>query len=612
MGLPRPAGRDRGREGDRDDREEGHRGVRCRRVQPALPRVRPAIRRRVRGTHRADRLLDRHRSGVLDDAHRVHRVGLVVVEAAPRPRAPRRGLQGHGVLPAVRHRALGRRGGPGLRDGLRPERLRPVPDRRSGRPVARRFVAGRVDDDAVDTPGERGGSRRPFGVVPGGRARRGTADRRGTASRRRPRRRRHGRRDAVGFRPRRRPLRAAVPERRGRAPGGRRGLRLHGRGNRDRPHGAGLRTGGPRRRPSPGMAGLQARRRRRAIHRSRSRVRPRDIREGRGPRDHRGSPRAWRSAGRRDGRACVPVLLAVPHALVVLRAHRLVRPDDAGEGSPARRQRLGALVPLAYPARAVRQLAREQRRLGALTRALLGNAAADLAVRAPARTGGRVAHGAQRARRSRPDRHRSAQARHRRGVVRLSRVRGALRARPGGHRHVVRLGGDAVRAMGLSPRARSRHRGVRTELPRRLHLRGDRPDAWLVLHAHGRGRLALRRGGLPERRVSRADPRRRGPEDVEVARQQHRPVRRPRSTWRRHPPLVPPHERFAVGGPSRVVRGFRRDRPPVPADPLERVFVLRHVRERERIRSRILGRTTERPTRGDGPLGALAARGYGP
>ena len=94
----------------------------------------------------------------------------------------------------------------------------------------------------------------------------------------------------------------------------------------------------------------------------------------------------------------------------------------------------------------------------------------------------------------------------------------ALRARPGGHRHVVRLGGDAVRAMGVSPRARSRHRGVRTELPRRLHLRGDRPDAWLVLHAHGRGRLALRRGGLPERRVSRADPGRRGPEDVEVAR----------------------------------------------------------------------------------------------
>ena len=98
------------------------------------------------------------------------------------------------------------------------------------------------------------------------------------------------------------------------------------------------------------------------------------------PVDHRGSPRAWRSAGRRDRRACVPVLLALPHALVVLRAHRLVRPDDAGEGSPARRQRLGALVPVAYPARAIRQLAGEQRRLGALTRTLLGNAAADLAV----------------------------------------------------------------------------------------------------------------------------------------------------------------------------------------------------------------------------------------
>ena len=82
---------------------------------------------RVRTADRSDRLLDRHVRRVLDHEHRVHRVGLVVAEAAARARPARRVRQGHGVLPAVRDRALRRRGRHGLPDGRGPERVRAVP-----------------------------------------------------------------------------------------------------------------------------------------------------------------------------------------------------------------------------------------------------------------------------------------------------------------------------------------------------------------------------------------------------------------------------------------------------------------------------------------------------
>ena len=53
----------------------------------------------------------------------------------------------------------------------------------------------------------------------------------------------------------------------------------------------------------------------------------------------------------------------------------------AVQGRAAGRQRDDRLVPRAHQARALRQVAREQRGLGALARALLGHAAADLALR---------------------------------------------------------------------------------------------------------------------------------------------------------------------------------------------------------------------------------------
>jgi hypothetical protein len=69
-------------------------------------------------------------------------------------------------------------------------------------------------------------------------------------------------------------------------------------------------------------------------------------------------------------------------------------------------------------------------------------------------------------------------------------------ARAGGHRRLVRLGRDAVRAGRLPAQRR------RAGLPGAVHLRGDRPDARLVLHADdgrdaGLRPLVVRDGALP-------------------------------------------------------------------------------------------------------------------
>ncbi len=150
LGLPRPAGRARGREGDRDPEQARHRGVRHRRVQPPLPRVGPALRGRLRAADGADRLLDRHVRRLPDDGHRVHRERVVVAQATARARPAVPGRPHHDVLPAVRHAAVGRRGRDGLHGRRGPERGGPVPDPRGPRPLARRRVDARMDHDAVD------------------------------------------------------------------------------------------------------------------------------------------------------------------------------------------------------------------------------------------------------------------------------------------------------------------------------------------------------------------------------------------------------------------------------------------------------------------------------
>ena len=133
--------------------------------------------------------------------------------------------------------------------------------------------------------------------------------------------------------------------------------------------------------------------------------------------------RARRAPARGDDRARVPVLLAVRHAAPLLRALGVVRAHHRGEGAPARGERVGQLVPRPHQARPLRRLAREQRGLGAVARAVLGHAAADLAVRGRAPDRRRLARGARRARRARRRRRRPASPRDRRGDVPLSGVR---------------------------------------------------------------------------------------------------------------------------------------------------------------------------------------------
>ena len=87
LGLPRPAGGAGGREGARVLRQAGHRGLRHRRVQRALPRVGAALRRPVGADDRPDGLLDRHAHALPHDGPGVHRVGVVGAEADPPARA---------------------------------------------------------------------------------------------------------------------------------------------------------------------------------------------------------------------------------------------------------------------------------------------------------------------------------------------------------------------------------------------------------------------------------------------------------------------------------------------------------------------------------------------
>ena len=88
-----------------------------------------------------------------------------------------------------------------------------------------------------------------------------------------------------------------------------------------------------------------------------------------------------------------------------------------------------------------------------------------------------------------------------------------------------------------------------------------------------------RDGGVPRppRRPGRA-------QDVEVARQHRRRVRGDGSAGRRRAPLVPAHRRLAVVTAPGEHGDVRRRRPAVPVAAVERLRVLRHVRERERVR----------------------------
>ncbi|CAA9517393.1 MAG: Isoleucyl-tRNA synthetase, partial [uncultured Solirubrobacteraceae bacterium] len=384
LGLPRAAGRDRRREAARLHEQGRHRAVRDRRVQPEVPRVGVRAARRVERADRAHRLLGRPRRRLPHARHLLRRVGLVGAEGAVGQGAALRGQQGRPVLHARRHGALLARGRAGVQGRRGPERLRALPAR------GRRRAAD-LDDDAVDARLQRRGGRRPR---PDLRARAaGRGDLRARRGGRRARARRGGRDRRPLHRSRARgpPLRGALPVHPLRGlrpqgphrPAGR--LRLRRRRHGDRAHGRGVRRGR-----------LPPRRRERA-HRREPRPPRRDLRradrpvrrplgQGRRRRPHRGPPLA-RPAPEVDALpALLPALLALRDAAHLLREAELVHRHPGAARQAAGRQRDGHLAPAAHQARALRQVAREQRRLGDLARALLGHAAARVAQR---RGGGR-------------------------------------------------------------------------------------------------------------------------------------------------------------------------------------------------------------------------------
>ncbi len=233
-------------------------------------------------------------------------------------------------------------------------------------------------------------------------------------------------------------------------------LRHHRRGHRHRPHRDRLRRGRLQARgavrdhaPEPGRP---ARPLRRADHRL---LRP--VRQGRRPGDRRGARGEGKAPTRGGLPALLSALLALRHAAPLLRQGELVREDHRGPRPDAGRQRGDRLAPRAHQARALRQVAGGERRLGPVARPLLGHAAADLGVR-PERL--------RRALLRRVDRRAAGEGRrgpgrpppplHRRGQLPLRA--GGLRRHDAprrlGDRHLVRLGLDALGAVPLPLRER--------------------------------------------------------------------------------------------------------------------------------------------------------------
>ena len=143
-------------------------------------------------------------------------------------------------------------------------------------------------------------------------------------------------------------------------------------------------------------------------------------------------------------------------------------------------------------------------------------------------------------------------------------------------------------------------------LPRRLHLRGPRPDAGLVLLTARRLHAPVRALALRDRALPRPHPRSRGPEDVEEPGQRGGALGRDRAPRRRRLPLVLLHLEAALGRLPLLARDGGRGRPAVPAPALEHLRLPRPVRERQRGRS-AGGEPRERSDLDR--LGALAAAG---
>ena len=132
-------------------------------------------------------------------------------------------------------------------------------------------------------------------------------------------------------------------------------------------------------------------------------------------------------------------------------------------------------------------------------------------------------------------------------------------------------------------------------LPGRLRVRGAGSDARVVLLADRDLDASVRPVALPQRRLSRADPRRRRTQDVQVPGQHGGALGRDQPVRRRRAALVLLHVQAAVGRLPLLAGDDRRGGPSVPPAAVEHVRVLRSLRQRERDRaSRTEGRRADR------------------
>ena len=251
--LPGPVGRGRRREGARPQLQARDRGVRPGAVRARLPRSRRALLGPAHRALQAARAVDGLGAVVLHDDRPQHLLHLGLPPGLQRARLALQGPPLDAVVPALRDVALAARADRLLQGPDAPVAARPHAAR-----GARPRVPGRVDDDAVDAPGER---RRGRAARRRLRARRDGVrdrDRRGGEARGEPDRRK-GAGDGARVRARRADLHRAVRRapRPGqlREPGRGLGRRLDGGGDGRRPHRAGLRRGGLRARQARGPRG---------------------------------------------------------------------------------------------------------------------------------------------------------------------------------------------------------------------------------------------------------------------------------------------------------------------------------------------------------------------
>ena len=599
------------------------RGVRHRRVQPDVPRVGLHVPRGLEAPDRAHRL-----SGSTSTTPTARSTTTYIesvwwaLKQIWNDGPALRGPQGRPVLPALRHRAVQPRGRAGLPGRRRPLRLRPLPGARGRtgrcRPATSCSSGRRRRGRCLATPRSR--STRSSTYV---RARVAGDDERSSSPRR----------SSSGCSARAREILERFPgaDARGRALRG--AVRLPaGRGVRAaRPHRPAPPTSSPPRTapasctpPSPSArttsGSAQRGRASTVVNPVRldgtydERIGPLrgPLRQGRRRRPRRRPARARAAAARRGLRARLPALLALRHAAPLLRQAVLVhRAPREVRDRDARRERADRLAPRAHQGRALRRLAGEQRRLGALAASATGarrcrSGAARTATTSTASARSTSCEELQRRAARGP-----APPLRRRGRLPVRRsAASAMRARARGHRRLVRLGRDAVRAV---PLRRSRTRSTSSErFPADYICEAiDQTRGWFY-SLLAVSTLLFDAAGLPQRRLPRAILDAEGQKMCKSL-GQHRRCRGTCSTrygadafrWYFFTAQA------AVGRLPLLRRGGRRGRAPVPQAALEHVLVPVLYANAERRRAgRRRGAATASGDRAR-PLGPLAPRGDG-